>query len=194
MARLRWLQFLGFNVSSRGRLSAGACRNSAARPECRITRYSVLNVGARPGQARSKQYSAPSKRPASSSLMRMTADPARGSWRTARRGDAGEQRRVRQSHDRRQANARRHNHGATPAPISSPSTNTTAAIETSWRPVRRCARLLTRFFGLRATLRRAPSLLASQEGIDCRLAGGQGLGFRFVVPAPKILTVSGSPR
>jgi hypothetical protein len=80
-----------FLARTRGRLSAGACRNSAARPECRITRYSVLNVGARPGQARSKQYSAPSKRPASSSLMRTTADPARGSWRAARRGDAGEQ-------------------------------------------------------------------------------------------------------
>jgi hypothetical protein len=34
------------------------------------------------------------------------------------------------------------------------------------------------------SLTRDPSLLASQEGVDCRLAGGQGLGFRSVVPAP----------
>jgi hypothetical protein len=49
--------------------------------------------------------------------------------------------------------------------------------------LRLCARLLRRSFRLRAA-HRDPSLLASQEGIDCRLAGGQGLGFRFVVPSP----------
>jgi hypothetical protein len=66
------------NVSRRGRLSVGTCGTSTARPKCRITRWRTSSAGVQRGQPPSRQFSVRSKRPASSSLMRTTADRARG--------------------------------------------------------------------------------------------------------------------